>query len=870
MPRDVRMPDGTIIRNVPDGTTKADLQRRYQSHMQKAQDTRDPSFFQGLLEGASKVVGNAGEYLENTPVVGTPLKIAGAVSGLFGGKTRSAARQYKDAQSQQFAKAKYKPSNAGRITGEVLASMPLGFGPGGAILQGLASGALLTHDPRNRNQMLKDAATGAVGNKLGEQVGKRVIAPVAERIGRTAPARALGANAVKAVNAVAARVPGLSPTARQLPLPQISKGERVVQKAAPDLSSIRQNLDDASRLGLPYAMADASPELRSLAGVVTRKSPNAYGMAEETFLPRARAQADRAREAIDQHLAPITDIEARAKDIRTQGSAAAKPYYDEAFAQRAPLDPEIQQMMQTPAGRDALQRAYRIAQNDGRNPNELGFILDDSGEVGLAPMDGRFAPAAAPNASAELSKQMIRTWGGAEVPKNGPIDLVGWLRLNGGLRDQNGELAHMGLGNRMRPGVSLKGQENRFGPVVNNVDGMNFDDAAYRAWETGYFPELNERPDVNTFLNALRDTYEGRQQRFLPRDMGEVERFMAAQDEAMNIARARAEGAPVVVDRSVPAGAERFDEVVPPEAYGQKEISVPTVETLDMVKRGLDARLSEARDALGNLDLTGNPELASVEGLRRRLLEQIDAGNPAYASARGEYARYAKRAEALAKGQKLANNSLPQRKFDKALGEASAYDRTQFPPDVYDTVPELQRGYATAMADKVEQTRLSGNPYEAVYGSTNQQNRVGQLFPDEGSANFSRIYGLEGDMAKTVAETLGNSATARRVGADNLFDAQMADKLSAGVQIVTSPKTAPFTLAIQKLKDRQIVKNAELADKLAPVLFDTTNPRAAAQYISDILAKQEQMNIRKEAYRRAGGLFGVPAGVGTVALLGSQ
>jgi hypothetical protein len=88
------------------------------------------------------------------------------------------------------------------------------------------------------------------------------------------------------------------------------------------------------------------------------------------------------------------------------------------------------------------------------------------------------------------------------VPKVGPVDLVGWLRLRGGLKDQGGELSQMGLTNAARRGMDFVGQEARFGPLVNNESGGNLDDAAHAAWEAGYFPELNERPSVSQFLDA--------------------------------------------------------------------------------------------------------------------------------------------------------------------------------------------------------------------------------------------------------------------------------------------------------------------------------------------------------------------------------
>lgn len=164
---------------------------------------------------------------------------------------------------------------------------------------------------------------------------------------------------------------------------------------------------------------------------------------------------------------------------------------------------------------------------------------------------GRMIPARPVNERGELSRQTVRAWNGAEVPKVGPIDMVGWLRLNGGLADQGGELSHMGMTNAARRGMDFVGQEARFGPLVNH-QGMTLDDAAQRAWEAGYFPDHAERPSVNEFLDTLRDTYEGRARAFLPDDMPQIDRFDAARADRLDLEQ-RIQVGPVWQDRSVPA-----------------------------------------------------------------------------------------------------------------------------------------------------------------------------------------------------------------------------------------------------------------------------------------------------------------------------
>ncbi|MCK9541580.1 MAG: hypothetical protein M0R03_06060 [Novosphingobium sp.] len=217
---------------------------------------------------------------------------------------------------------------------------------------------------------------------------------------------------------------------------------------------------------------------------------------------------------------------------------------------------------------DPMTDAQRRALAEGIDPRDVlpipSNMLRDADE--LAAVDaGRFSPARAPHERGELTQRRLHGYNGNEVSHRGPVDLVGWLRLNGGLRDQGGELSHMGLTNRARSG-DFVGQETRFGPLVNNGDGMNLDDAALRAWEAGYFPDHTERPGVNEFLDALRDTHEGRNRRFLPEDHAEIDRYHGARQARHDLEQQRFEtGQPVYTDRSVPAGAER--PFPPPQAY---------------------------------------------------------------------------------------------------------------------------------------------------------------------------------------------------------------------------------------------------------------------------------------------------------------
>lgn len=629
-------PDGKRYRvTAPEGATEADVMARVSGQ------AKPTSFWQGVAEGIQKPATNAVRMLAKTNPLGM---LADAATGVV----RNTAGAIDRGAEAAKARSPYQGSTAGRITGGIVGSLPTALLPGGAVAQGAYGGAAMTNDINDVRGTAIDAAIGATAGKLGQQVGKRVLAPVAERIGRTAPVRRLGEAAAKAV--------GKAP----LPLPKVTKAERVVARATPDLAPVRQNVADAARLKLPYALADADPRLRTLGGSVARFSPDARAMAEKNFGERALGQADRAVNSIDELLAPITNIEQRAGAIRQGAREAAQPLYEKAFSQPAPVDAELQAILGTPAGQAAYKRALEIAANEGRD-------------------------------------------------------------------------------------------------ITGN----------------------------------------------------------------------------------------------------------PTVETLDYVKRGLDSVLNDNRQLNGSLNLEGDPMAASVNDVLQRFKGRLDELNPDYAAARVAYQQNIQPRTALQMGyNELPKGSLPQRQFDSLVGGLDPA-----------TVPEAQRGFATAMAEQVDRTRLSSNPYNTIYGSPLQQGKVASLFP-EGSKDFSRLYDLEKEMAKTATETLGGSQTQPRAIADSMFQNDMANSAAdAGIQMVTGGGVPGATKMLGELartiKDRSqlgLLGAKNKADALAPQLFDTSNPQGILDFLDGMARKAREEELRKQAYQRTFGLLGVPSaavGVGS-------
>lgn len=378
---------------------------------------------------------------------------------------------------------------------------------------------------------------------------------------------------------------------------------------------------------------------------------------------------------------------------------------------------------------------------------------------------GRYGPAKVPNERGELTRGTVRAWNGAEVPKVGPTDLVGWLRLRGGLADQGGDLSHMGLTNAARKGMDFVGQESRFGPLVNDTNGMNLDDAALRAWEAGYFPDHAERPTTREFLDAVRDTYEGRNRRFLPEDLAEIDRFHATQAERHALETQRFEtGGDIWRDRSTSAdGGQPFP---PVEAYEEWGGSAPkragniNLENLN-TPQDITRALSEVHDRVGGFDAATRGRITQAE--TERLASELGMTPDSLLARRKGQAFNAE--EALAARQILAKSA------NELVNAAKRVKAMENPGD--DVLAEFQRKLARHVAIQ-----------EQVSGMTAEAGRALQQFRAMADSKSVR-----GDVLKAIVDRNGGPGRLREA-ADTLLDAVEGDpgKFNVVADKLTKPR----------------------------------------------------------------------------------
>lgn len=299
------------------------------------------------------------------------------------------------------------------------------------------------------------------------------------------------------------------------------------------------------------------------------------------------------------------------------------------------------------------------------------------------------------------------------------------------------------------------------------------------------------------------------------------------------------------------------DEGVDPQTWGidlddQGELKVVrdlSPQVLDYIKRGLD----DVVEAKGNRNaVTGKLELGeggrAILGLRKDFVKEVDALYPQYAKARAAYAGPAAAREALVEGQRMAN--ARPRNIERRMRDMKGDELEQF-----------RLGLRIGLADKVLGRSSRSNPFEPIYGSPDQRTRLGMSSPT-GSGGMASVYDMEGKMAATANEVMGNSATARRQAADKVFENRASEIGDAGIAMMTGAGAPGIGRAVgQGMADRYRAGFSEkLAKELAPILFND-DPAAGAAFIRALMQRAERAQSFRRSASRFGGALG--AGLGT-------
>lgn len=392
---------------------------------------------------------------------------------------------------------------ASRIGAAALPSRPLL----GATIADTGLGAFYGGASNDKDRV-SGAAIGGAAALAGNQIGQHVVAPAI----RGLAASNIGQQLRRGFAAAMDRPIAPPPTRPSAP-------DRAIAGTASDnLALIRGQLDDAERLGLPMSLADASPQLRTLAGSAVRRSPDARAFAEQTLDPRLRGQGERAIQGINRDFGPAVNMRDERDNILNAGRSAAAPLYDQSYSAPIAATPEMDALLNTPFGRDAISRAKTIAANERRDPTGMGFAFDESGAPVLNPVpynliERQQAARAAFEAAQEAHRTAMRTPGAnVNATRTGLLTARAAMQVadNAVASAPNAGTATMQRGYTTQTlDYAKRGMDDILESQRDPISGrLNLDEAG-RAQNGVRGQLLNEMDAHNPFYREARSTYQG-------------------------------------------------------------------------------------------------------------------------------------------------------------------------------------------------------------------------------------------------------------------------------------------------------------------------------------------------------------------------
>lgn len=258
------------------------------------------------------------------------------------------------------------------------------------------------------------------------------------------------------------------------------------------------------------------------------------------------------------------------------------------------------------------------------------------------------------------------------------------------------------------------------------------------------------------------------------------------------------------------------------------DMSRPTVETLDNIKRGLDALIEKETDAFGKVTKLGQ----IYKTKKNEFLSELDSAVPDFGKARAAYAGEAELLDATKLGQDFYKQTAAEanRTFAKlSPSEQEAY----------------KVGALDAVKTKIQTAKDTADIRKRIFGSPEERKRVSSLFPDDETfKQFEKDMMTESMMRKTQEKILGNSATAeRQLGMQQLE----AEPSFIGQLIEQGPLRG--TMGYLKAQGQGVA--GQTAEELGPMLFKLGDPRANLETLKGLSAYEKYL-LDLEAKKAAG------------------
>ena len=376
-------------------------------------------------------------------------------------------------------------------------------------------------------------------------------------------------------------------------------------------------------------------------------------------------------------------------------------------------------------------------------------------------------PNVPPTPDGQMPTRTVTLKSGRQMQWRGPMDLVTWLRAQGGLRDA-GELSALGIDNRSRGKMDFARNEPWLGGLMRK-DGMDLDDAALAAWEAGFFPDFVERPMPNDLLDAISETHSGLARRFTQDDQRMIADFedlnldidAEAARMGVDITGMPEQQARDALDVEASRQADLLEEIelndLDNAAPIQGDIlSASGLETMSVVDK------PNTSDRAGNINLD---KLESIEDINGVLVTTGKGINQSKVT-RGRQSNAA--TEAMARDLKLSTDTLLQRRRGQAFNaEQALATRQLLVQSAEDLVRLAKTARGGADADLIAfQKALTRHVaiQEQVMGMTAEAGRALQSFKIVAQSEAARLKAL-GDMVNAAGGRNRIEETANSIAA---------------------------------------------------------------------------------------------------------
>lgn len=366
---DVRMPDGTIVQNVPDGMTQAQLLKMVNNTKMKA-----PEVFNGASVGADATPSKPYDFGDFTPAIRSAMNVGQAMTFGFGdeiaGKLGADPARYR-ATVDQFRQDFPKSGMLGTVAGSLL--IPGGVGKlavtspwqAASVAGGLAGGLQSLGDAPS-DQPVRDTAQNAIlDSATGLALGPAMMGTM--KVG--------GAAVSPVVTPIASKlsqwIPGLSGH-----LDSLLARRGVVRGLDRDNLSIPDVSARMSELGPEARFADAGGEsTRRVLDINATLPGKTKDSLEQLIANRQMGRRDRLQPAVDLVTGDMGRAMPQIESLTAQQKQAAAPLYAKLDAMEVPGDSKLLDLLNTAERQGLFKRAAQNADlltAEGGKPFSLG------------------------------------------------------------------------------------------------------------------------------------------------------------------------------------------------------------------------------------------------------------------------------------------------------------------------------------------------------------------------------------------------------------------------------------------------------------------------------------------------------------------